>query len=610
MGLFKINKRFTTGLEVLIILAIVITAGTGFYFFGPGITGQDSVELESLELDETTVNNNMSESELNIPTITPSIKANKKPLVRIAGYAWNGESGIILANGGPRTTKGSLMEQNGVNLEIIRQDWLSELRNMQMKFVEQYHEGQEYPKSNKSAFAIMIMGDGAPFYVSTFQDALNKKFGEGTYHVQVFGCVGGMSNGEDKLIGPQKWKDNPQTMIGSLISTVPGDGDWVTALNYCFANNLKVNPDFSTYDPNAVNFFPSAEDDYINSAKELIASQQAGFTVELNEIVDGKLTGNKINKAIDGCATWTPGDKMVFDALSGFTDVASTADFPNQMATTLIGIKEWADQHPDIVQNIFKSALTAANQMKQYDTWRKEAGNAVARTFKISGEASSGQYWYDMYQGQTATKAGVTYNMGGTRALNYMDVMQYYGEVDGINRYEAVYNQVSNYLVELNPFNFNTAVSRVVPYNEAVNLTFLKNIEGMVQSTQAETTDYSEDKTNTLAMGNWNINFTTGSAKILSSSYGDINTIYNLLVQAEQTKIVVKGYTDSQGNDEFNLTLSDQRAQAVVEHLMIKGLSIDRIQAVTGYGEADPVASNATSTGRAENRRVAIEFLQ
>ena len=45
----------------------------------------------------------------------------------------------------------NMMEKNNVNLEIIRQDWLSELRNMQMKFIEDFDKGQDYPSSDKSA---------------------------------------------------------------------------------------------------------------------------------------------------------------------------------------------------------------------------------------------------------------------------------------------------------------------------------------------------------------------------------------------------------------------------------------------------------------------------
>jgi hypothetical protein len=60
----------------------------------------------------------------------------------------------------------------------------------------------------------------------------------------------------------------------------------------------------------------------------------------------------KINHKIDGATTWTPGDKMAFDALSGFTDVVSTKDFVNQMATTLVGVKEWALLHDKEVISI------------------------------------------------------------------------------------------------------------------------------------------------------------------------------------------------------------------------------------------------------------------
>jgi hypothetical protein len=70
---------------------------------------------------------------------------------------------MIVANGGPRTTEGSLMESSNVNLEIVRQDMVGGLRDMQIKFVEEFDSGVAYPKSDKSAFAVSIMGDGVPF---------------------------------------------------------------------------------------------------------------------------------------------------------------------------------------------------------------------------------------------------------------------------------------------------------------------------------------------------------------------------------------------------------------------------------------------------------------
>ncbi len=603
MGKILRIRKLTTLSELLI--AIVILGGILFavYHFAPGLRVGKALQLDQLNVDKGDVDNVVTTEKLELPSTSTSSEVKDKPLVRMAAYAWNAQSGIIVANGGAKTTKGSLMEQNGVNLEIIRQDWLSELRNMQMKFIEEFDRGEEFPDADKSAFAIMMMGDGAPFYISTMQQALDDKFGKDKYHVQVVGAVG-LSYGEDKLIGPPSWKVDPKSMKGSLISAVLGDGDWVTAVNYAFANGLKVNPDVTTYDPDAVNFYPSQDDDYIKSAEELIKSQKAGWTVPLKEVKDGKLTGQTINKKVDGCATWTPGDKMVFDALNGFTDIVSTKEFNNQMATTIIAVKEWSVKHPDIVSNILKSALTASNQMKQYDDWRVRASEAVASTYELE----TPQYWYDMFKGQKGSKNGIEYNMGGSRVLNYADVMQYYGISDGVNRYKAVYSQVSSYLKELNPFGFNESVKRIVPYDEAVNLYFLKNIND-IDAGAAYKPDYSKTTDKVLASGEWNINFDTGSANISSSSMQTVETIYNLLIQAEDTKIKLEGHTDDTGTSEANYDLSQRRAQAVVNYLRGKGIPQSRVQSVIGKGEDEPVASNTTNEGRAKNRRVVITLM-
>jgi OOP family OmpA-OmpF porin len=471
MGKLLKTKSLTTGAEALIVMVVLALVGFGVYQYAPGLRTQKSVTMETMELDNQVIDNVNHSEMLPLPSKSVSTAVQKNPRVTIAGYAWNGQTGIYTANGGAFTTKGSLMEQKGVNLNLVRQDWLSELRNMQMKFIEQYDAGQEYPESDKAAFAIMIMGDGAPFYISTMNKALVEKFNS-KYSVEVVGAIG-MSNGEDKLIGPPEWKANPQTMIGKTISVVIGDGDWVTALNYCFANGLPVNPNFNSHDPTAVNFYPSAEDDYVNSAKELIQSQTTGWTVNLPVSIKGKLTGERKDVKIDGCATWTPADKMVFDALTGFTDIASTADFPNQMPTTIIAVKQWAASHPEIVQNILSATYTANNQIKQYDQWQRRGSEAIADGFGME----TPEYWYKMFKGQTGTKAGISYSMGGSRVLTYADAMQYYGITDGVNRYRSVYEQVSNYLVTLNPFDFNSEVETVTPYDEAVNLRYLRNTD-------------------------------------------------------------------------------------------------------------------------------------
>jgi outer membrane protein OmpA-like peptidoglycan-associated protein len=604
MGKILRTTKLTTLSELLIVVTGIGGILAGVYFLSPGLRTEVSKQLNGIELNNTDVNNVTNADKIALPTKDISSDVSSKPIVRIAGYAWNAQSGMIVANGGPKTTKGSLMEKNGVNLEIIRQDWLSELRNMQMKFIEEFDSGTPFPTSDKSAFAVMIMGDGAPFYISSVQKALDEKYGKDKYHLQVMGVVG-MSYGEDKLIGPPSWKSNPKSMKGALISAVLGDGDWVTTVNYCFANGLKVNPDPTTYDAEAVNIYPSENDDYMKSAEELIKSQTTGWTVSLKEVNNGKLTGKSLNRKIDGCATWTPGDKLVFDKLSGFVDIVSTKEFNNQMPAAFIGVKEWAVKNPEIVTNILKSALTASNQMKNYDDWRVRASQAVTDTYKME----SADYWYKMFQGQQGTKNGLTYNMGGSKVFNYADGMQYFGMTDGVNRYKSVYNQVGTYLKELNPFGFNENVGKVVDYEDAVNLFFMKNIND-IESTSADKADYSEQATEVMASGEWKINFNSGSADISGSSTKELERIYNLLIQAENSKLTIVGHTDNVGNDGSNLSLSKNRAQAVVNYLKQKGIPVNRFQMIDGKGASEPLEDNSTESGKAQNRRVVITFLK
>jgi len=604
MGKILRTQKLTTLSEFLILVLGVGAIVTVIYFVSPGLRTDESKQLEGMDLNGGDVNNVVNAEKIALPSKELSTEVNSKPLVRIAGYAWNAQSGIIVSNGGSRTTKGSLMEKNGVNLEIVRQDWLNELRNMQMKFIEEYDKGVKYPSSDKSAFAVMIMGDGAPFYISSAQKAIDEIYGKNKYHIQVMGAIG-MSYGEDKLIGPPNWKSNPKSMKGAVISAVLGDGDWVTTVNYCFANGLKVNPDPTTYDADAVNIWPSENDDYIKSAEELIKSQTTGWTVNLKEVKNGKLTGQTVDKKIEGCATWTPGDKMVFDKLSGFTDIVSTREFNNQMPCVLIGVKEWAVKNPDYVSNILKSALTASNQMKNYDDWRKRASETVAQAYQME----NADYWYKMFQGQQNTKNGLTYNMGGSRVFNYADAMQYFGMIDGVNRYKSVYNQVGRYLTELNPFGFNENVGSVVAFEDAVNLFFLKNIND-IESTSADKADYTEKKTEVVASGEWKINFNTGSAEISNNSSKELENIYNLLIQAENTKLNIVGHTDNAGNASANLGLSKSRAQSVVEYLKRKGIPSNRFQIIDGKGQSEPVADNSTAYGKSQNRRVVITLLK
>ena len=160
-----------------------------------------------------------------------------------------------------------------------------------------------------------------------------------------------------------------------------------------------------------------------------------------------------------------------------------------------------------------------------------------------------------------------------------------------------------------NPFDFNSNVNGVSSYADAVNLFYLKSIDD-VESGVTYTTDYSVEATEVVASGEWYINFGVGSDKILSSSNADLDKLYNLLIQAENSKITIEGHTDNQGDDALNMELSQKRAYSVVDYLTSRGINQSRIQNIAGKGESTPIGDNNTSVGRAKNRRTSVTILK
>jgi len=100
-----------------------------------------------------------------------------------------------------------------------------------------------------------------------------------------------------------------------------------------------------------------------------------------------------------------------------------------------------------------------------------------------------------------------------------------------------------------------------------------------------------------------NVFFATGSYKLLPKSYKSLNEVADILKGDDLLKIQIDGHTDSQGDDAKNQILSQNRAKAVRDYLVSKGVPEARTN-FTGYGETKPVADNKTAAGRAKNRRV------
>ena len=99
--------------------------------------------------------------------------------------------------------------------------------------------------------------------------------------------------------------------------------------------------------------------------------------------------------------------------------------------------------------------------------------------------------------------------------------------------------------------------------------------------------------------------FDVDSDVLRQASQDNLSNLAQSIADYEGTRILVVGHTDSTGSDSYNESLSERRANAARTYLLRQGVASDRIEAV-GRGEAEPVATNDSSEGRQENRRVEV----
>jgi outer membrane protein OmpA-like peptidoglycan-associated protein len=99
--------------------------------------------------------------------------------------------------------------------------------------------------------------------------------------------------------------------------------------------------------------------------------------------------------------------------------------------------------------------------------------------------------------------------------------------------------------------------------------------------------------------------FDVNRADLKDLSRAELTKLATILNKYDDTNILLAGHTDSTGSDEYNLELSRRRAQSVSAYLSVQEVNPERFT-VHGYGKSDPIASNDTAEGRAQNRRVEV----
>ncbi|UVO52314.1 OmpA family protein [Sphingomonas sp. SUN019] len=132
-----------------------------------------------------------------------------------------------------------------------------------------------------------------------------------------------------------------------------------------------------------------------------------------------------------------------------------------------------------------------------------------------------------------------------------------------------------------------------------------RDLRARTAGTDVEITRQGDDLLLNIPSG---INFAYDSATVAPQFQRTLDQVAGVLGEYNRTYIDVYGHTDSTGSDAYNQSLSERRAGSVASYLSSRGVQSARI-GTRGFGETQPIASNETEDGRAENRRVEIKIV-
>lgn len=538
-------------------------------------------------------------------------------LIRGAIWEWNAQMGLLFANGGATTTQGSLMAKDGVNLLLYRQDDTSKMQEDMIACAGELHDGAT--QCSKGANFAVIMGDGAGQFAAAVNPQL-AKLGP-AYLVKVIASTG-YSRGEDSLMAPPNVKSNPKSFPttempgtstkGLLVEGVLRDGDWNIALKWAGDNGIPNNPDEKTFDPNAMNWVNAP--DYNTAASDYVANKCEDRKIVSN----GHPTGGTAHVCVNAIVTWTPGDVTAATQKGGLVKVVSSKQYRSQMPAVIIGPGKFFADNRGEVTNMVAAIFAGGDQVKAFDKSLRAASLISTKVYNDEGDSTShgGEFWYRYFKGVNYTDSqGNTLSLGGSAVNNLDDNLILFGLKPGVNdNFRSTYNVFAGIDVQQYPALFKETpipdVSAVEDKSYVTGAEAVLSGEGDTGS-EAQTVNYQTEETGSVVSSRpVYINFMTGSGALTPQGQEQLRQLKDQLA-ITGLFIKVDGYTDNTGSDTVNVPLSQARADSVRSFLVRTypgTFPTSRFQC-EGHGSADPIASNGTTDGKAQNRRVVITLV-
>ncbi|RYX81270.1 hypothetical protein EON83_24795 [bacterium] len=597
-----------------VVALILIAGGTvgvwrSWSKIAPNAKTKSSTNVSKVNLPQTNIGsgqnadgslaNNGAFSPVSLPSGDDSPGCTSSPEVRLQGYAWNAQQGLLLATGGTQATSGSLMCRNGINFRWSRQDDNSKLQEALVAFATRVKAGDANPKAG--THFVTIMGDGAAAFMTPLNNQLRRLGPE--YQAKIVDAIG-YSRGEDKFMGPVAWRDNPAASRGGVVAGVLRDGDWNIAQKWLGDNGLKTNPDEKTYDPDALNWISA--NDYIDAAEKYIA----GYTETRPVVRNGVRTGEMKTIGVDGVVTWTPGDVTIAQKKGGLVSIISTREYSSQMPCVVIGIDRWCRANRTLVQKMITAIGEGGREIQTNPRALDRASQIAAKAFNEPNADAA--YWKKYFVGTQQTDSqGLTVELGGSSVNNLGDSLLSMGLVPGSANLVGTTYTVFGELVASQYPEF---LSRVPSAASVVDDSYLRAL-AQSQSPQTRTL-VAQAKPRFVSLGSrklvsrrqWNIQFNAGKATFTPQAKAELTQLARDLLIAGGTSVEVHGHTDNAGDPRKSMPLSEARAFAVksfLESLSPVNFPSGRVHAYA-HGETQPLVPNTSAQNRARNRRVEI----
>ena len=305
------------------------------------------------------------------------------------------------------------------------------------------------------------------------------------------------------------------------------------------------------------------------------------------------------SQRVDAAVVWSPDDILSLKAVPGSRVLESTRSAAYIIADVFMAKRAYLDQNRDRIAKLYEGWMKGAAEINSDPGSRQKAASILAREFTERGTALTDEEAAEMIGNVRLTTHGDN--------LNFFGLSNSYKGVTG----NELYSEMTNKYSDLGYIEGRIPNWRQIAYPRFVTESSLSgsshNAEGAKEFTRATAAETNKEA---IATKRVSINFRTAEFQLDENSKYIIDKEFVGIAKAfGNARIRVEGNTDNTGNYQSNVRLSERRAQSVVDYLISEYDMPRNRFIVVGNGPNNPVATNDSDRGRAQNRRTDFELI-